>query len=71
MAKDRNKSQVERDRRQVSRMYLQGMTQVEISKELKISQPTVSREIKALIEEWKKERIYDINEAKRIWNGTP
>lgn len=64
MAKDRKKSQTERDLRQIARMYLQGISQADIAKELKISQPTVSREIKKLIEEWKVERVYDINEAK-------
>ena len=64
MSKDRKKSQTERDRRAIARMYLQGMTQTDIARELTLSQPTVSREIKVLIQEWKVERVYDINEAK-------
>lgn len=64
MAKDRKPAEIERDRRNISRLYLQGKIQAEIAHELKLSQPTVSREIKLLIEEWKQERVYDINEAK-------
>jgi predicted transcriptional regulator len=71
MAKKQNKQQhhrspaeEERDRRNVSRLYLKGALQAEIAKELGISQPTVSREIKLLVEEWRAERVYDINEAK-------
>jgi phage terminase large subunit len=61
----RKKTPKQRDLRVISRMYLQGMTQGDIATELKISQPTVSREIKKLVEEWKVERVYDINEAKQ------
>lgn len=64
MAKDRKPAEVERDRRNIARLYLQGMVQAEIAHELKISQPTVSREIKTLVTEWRQERVYDINEAK-------
>lgn len=60
----RKPAQVERDRRLIATLYLQGKIQPEIAYELKISQSTVSREIKLLVEDWKKERVYDINEAK-------
>jgi predicted transcriptional regulator len=63
--KVRTKSQEERDKRMISRLYLQGKIQAEIAAELKISQPTVSRELKELVNEWKIERVYDINEAKQ------
>lgn len=62
--KPRRPSELERDRRNVSRLYLQGHIQTEIAHELKISQATVSRELKALQAEWRADRIYDINEAK-------
>lgn len=64
MAKDRKPSQIERDRRVIARMYLKGRVQAEIAAELKINQSTVSRELKLLVEEWKVERVYDINEWK-------
>jgi len=61
---DRSVAQQERDRREISRLYLQGMYQADIAERLGLSQPTVSRDIQALIDEWKIERVYDINEAK-------
>ena len=64
MAKDRKPAEVERDRRNIARLYLQGHIQAEIAHALGISQPTVSRELKVLQQEWKTERVYDINEAK-------
>lgn len=65
MAKDRQPAQIARDRRNIGRMYLKGMIQADIAKELKLSQPTVSNEIKLLVNEWRKERVNDINEAKQ------
>lgn len=68
MARDkkdyRTPTEAERDRREISRLYLKGMYQTDIAEKLGLSQPTVSRDIKLLIEEWKVERVYDINEAK-------
>jgi len=64
MAKDRKPAEIERDRRNISRLYLQGKIQAEIAVELKLSQSTISRELKLLQGEWKQERVYDINEAK-------
>ena len=61
---DRSESQQERDRREISRLYLKGMYQTDIAEKLGLSQPTVSRDIQVLIDEWKVERVYDINEAK-------
>lgn len=60
----RSTSQEEADRRNVARLYLSGRLQSEIAEELGISQTTVSRDIKYLTDEWKQERVYDINEAK-------
>lgn len=60
----RTATQQERDRRQIARLYLQGMYQTDIADRLGLSQPTVSRDIQVLIDEWRVERVYDINEAK-------
>lgn len=60
----RTVTQQERDRRQIARLYLQGMYQADIADKLGLSQPTVSRDIQVLIDEWRIERVYDINEAK-------
>lgn len=61
---DRSEAQQERDRREIARLYLQGMYQTDIAERLGLSQSTVSRDIQVLIDEWKIERVYDINEAK-------
>lgn len=61
---DRSEAQQERDRREIARLYLQGMYQADIAERLGLSQPTVSRDIQVLVAEWKVERVYDINEAK-------
>jgi len=65
MARSRLPAQEERDRHNIGRMYLKGMIQADIAKELQVSQSTISREIKMLVEEWRVERAYDINEAKQ------
>lgn len=64
--KSRKTSEGERDRRNISRMYLRGMSQIEIAEELGLSQPTVSRDLKILQSEWREKRIYDIDEKKNI-----
>lgn len=64
MAKDRKPAEVERDKRRVSELYLQGDIQAVIAHKLSLSQPTVSRIIKELIKEWQVERVYNINEYK-------
>jgi hypothetical protein len=45
-------------------MYLRGRLQAEIAEELGIAQSTVSRDLKALHEEWRQSALIDINEAK-------
>lgn len=65
MAKDRKPAEVERDRRNIARLYLKGEIQVDIAAQLGISQATVSRDIKFIQNEWQTERVYDINEAKQ------
>lgn len=60
----RNPSEIERDKVNVSSLYLKGRFQAEIAVELGISQSTVSRIIKELVNEWQTERVYNINEAK-------
>src|SRR5574341_1962026 len=60
----RSKSGAARDKRKIASLYLRGFTQIEIAKYIKVNQSTVSRDIKKLIDEWRTERIYDINEAK-------
>jgi predicted transcriptional regulator len=56
----RQRSERARDSVRIASMYLNGHNQTEIAKELKISQPTVSREIKLLEGEWKEKSSQDI-----------
>ena len=65
MAQSRLASEVERDRRMIGRLYLAGVTQMEIAAQLGISQATVSRDLKFLQAEWQEARINDIDERKR------
>lgn len=63
--RNRTPAELERDRRNIGRLYLQGRLQAEIGDELGIDQSTVSRDLKALQDEWRRERVMDINEAKQ------
>lgn len=62
--KRRSKSQIARDRKRVAELYLKGWLQVEIADELKIDQSTVSRDLSALLEEWKESALVDVDELK-------
>lgn len=64
MAKRRTKTQKERDKLNVSRLYLKGKTQTEIAEDLNLSQPTVSRALKDCREDWKASAVVAIDERK-------
>ena len=66
MSQARSKSEIERDRRKIARLYLEGKIQGEIAEALNISQATVSRDLTFLQKEWTVARINDIDERKRI-----
>ena len=66
MAQSRHKSEIERDRRNIAKLYLSGTTQMDIAEKLKISQATVSRDLKVIEKEWAAARINDIDERKRM-----
>jgi len=62
--KRRTQLQIVRDRRRMAEMYLQqGLGQIEIAEELKLSQSTVSRDLQELISEWKKSALVDVDDA--------
>lgn len=61
----RSKSEEEADRRNIAALYLRGDTQMEIAAKLRVSQATVSRDLVVIQEQWKIERVQDINEAKQ------
>ena len=62
----RQPAEIERDRRRIAQMYLQGMLQSEIGEELELSQPTISNELKLIQKEWFAERINDVHERKML-----
>jgi len=58
----RKKVQIEHRRTQVAELYLKGRTQVEIARELGVSQATISSDLKAMKKEWKEARVRDMDE---------
>ena len=62
--KRRSQAQLTRDRRKIGDLYLQGWIQADIADELKVSQSTVSLDLKALQREWLASTLVDFNEAK-------
>jgi DNA-directed RNA polymerase specialized sigma24 family protein len=48
--------------REVARLYLQGCTQVEIGRRVGISQATVSHDVAAVREQWRRESVRDMAE---------
>ena len=66
MARPRSKAQRERDRVLVADLYKKGYEQNDIAKVVGICQATVSNDIKALIEDWRKSSLIDINDAQQV-----
>lgn len=60
----RSPAQLARDRRRIAGLYLEGRLQVDIAREVGLSQSTVSNDLKALQRIWLKSSLIDINEAK-------
>lgn len=60
----RSKSQLDRDRRRISELYLEGWLQADIATEVGLSQSTVSNDLKALHSQWLESSLVDFNEAK-------
>lgn len=62
MARRRSPSELDRDRRRVAELYLQGQTQHEIAAVLNVAQSTISNELKAIRKLWRKSALVDFNE---------
>lgn len=60
----RLKAIIERDRKNISDLYLAGHTQMQIAEKLDMSQPTVSRDLKQIRKQWMKETTFNIDQAK-------
>lgn len=63
-ANKRSKAQVERDRVEIARLYLQGESQVDIAGKLGLTQPMVSYDLKAVRAEWLKSSLINYDQAK-------
>ena len=64
-ARKRSTLQIARDRKRIARLYLKGFYQAEIADRLGISQPTVSRDLNTMIEQWQNSSLIDIDKLKR------
>lgn len=62
--KRRSPAEISRDRRRISDLYLQGLLQSEIAEQLEVGQATVSRDLKALRDEWLEDSKANFDEAK-------
>lgn len=61
MARPRNKVQRQLDRESVARLTLQGWLQSDIAQYLEIDQSTISRDLKAIQQQWKESAIRDFD----------
>jgi len=59
----RTKASMEHRRKQVAEMYLQRLTQRQIGERLGVDHSTVSTDLRAIREEWKAERLSNMDEA--------
>jgi AraC-like DNA-binding protein len=64
MSKPRSSAQLARDRQLIANLYFEGWTQSRIAAQLGLSQPTVSRDIKALQRDWLASALIDYDQAK-------
>ena len=60
----RSSSELARDRRRISDLYLRGWLQADIAEEIGSSAATVCRDIKALQRDWLKSALIDFDKAK-------
>lgn len=60
----RKTAEIARDRKRIAEMYLRGDLQADIGKELDLAQSTISRDLEALHDAWRKSALIDIDEAK-------
>jgi len=63
-ANKRTPAQIDKDRQEIARLYLQGQTQSDIAAQLKMTQPMVSYDLAAIRQAWVKSSLCDFNEAK-------
>ena len=62
----RNPFQIERDRQTIARLTLRGVTQAEIAKRLKMTQPMVAYDLAAVRKEWQAREANALAEARAV-----
>jgi hypothetical protein len=63
-APKRSQVQIERDRAEIARLYLQGVTQATIGERLDMTQQMVSYDLKAIRVRWRESALINFDEAK-------
>ncbi len=63
-ANKRTKTQIQKDRVEIARLYLQGETQAAIGQKLGLVQQQIGYDLKAIQKEWLKSSLIDFNDAK-------
>lgn len=61
----RTNLQIAQDRKEIAKLYLQGMTQASIAEKLNLSPQTVSRDIRLITKEWTKVASLDLGKARQ------
>jgi len=64
MAETRQAAQRDRDRKIIAELYLKGLAQWDIADQVKVDQSTVSRDLTFIRAQWRKDTLFDFNEAK-------
>lgn len=60
----RKKIQIQRDRKNISELYLAGNTQMQIAEKLEMTQSMVSRDLKQIQKVWMRETTFDLDTSK-------
>ena len=65
-APKRSHHQIAKDRQQISRLYLEGLTQYEIAERMGVSQPQISYDLAAIRRAWVEATTLDLDAHKAI-----
>lgn len=63
-SKKRTRFQIEQDRERITSMYLRGIRQVDIADKIGVTQQQVSYDLKAIQKQWRKDTAINLDEAK-------
>ena len=65
-APTRTAFQIEQDRREVTTLYLQGKTQLEIAQKLDLSRQQIGYDLKVIQGQWRETTTFDLDTAKTV-----